>query len=74
VADVARLVARVRHMAGRQHRRVPVGRGMAQAAVVRRDLLSGGVIGGADLQAGARRPHVEGEARLVAIDASGPDA
>ena len=66
VANVAGLVGRVRHVSRGQRRGNPVGRGVAQAAIIRSDLLTGGVIGRAALQSRACRAHVETQTRLMA--------
>ncbi len=58
-------------MAGRQRGAVPVRRGVAEAAVVRRQHLARVVIGGSALQRGACRAHVERKPRLVASVAAG---
>ena len=72
VADRAGLVAGIRHVAGRQRVAVPVRRGVADGcsrSVPR--IWPRGVIGRAALQRGARRAHVEREARFVAGVAGG---
>ncbi len=58
-------VARIRHVARGQCIAVPVRRGVANAAVVRRHHLARVVIGRAALQPRARRAHRERQARFV---------
>ena len=70
VADIARLARWVWHMASRQHRGNPVGRGVTQTALVGSDLLSGGVIERPTLQQGIRCTHKEALAGLMAGDAT----
>ncbi len=72
VTDVASLIGRIRHVARRHRRAVPVRRGMATAAVGGQH-GAGRVIGGAQLQRRTRRAHVEALALLVASDAAGRD-
>jgi len=69
VTGIAGLVRRVWHVACGQGAAVPVGRGVAEAAVVRCHHVAGGVIGGAALQCRVGRAHVEGKAGFVAAAA-----
>jgi len=71
MTDVAGSIAWIRHMPDRQRVAVPVGRGVAEAAVVRRDHLPCVVIGRANLQEGARSAHIEARTRFVAGVAGG---
>ena len=74
MADGAGLIGRIGHVAGRQRGGVPIRRGVAQIAVVRRGHLAGGVIGRPALQPRTGRTHVERQPRLVARIAGRADA
>jgi len=59
-------VAGIRHVSRGQRGAVPAGRGVAEAAVVRRHHVARGVIGRPSLQSRSRGAQVETQTRLVA--------
>ena len=73
VANAASLIAGIGHVARRQRSAIPVGRGVANAAVVRCHHLAGGVIGWAALQRRIRCAHIETESLLMASNAVAGD-
>src|SRR6266436_2184102 len=66
VAGVASRIGGVRHVARRHRGAVPVRRGVANGAVVRRHHLPQRMVGRAALQAGAGCAHIERETGLMA--------